>query len=58
MEITWGEVHSLDKFGGCVAGARPDQLWASQQRSLPPAAAPLPLTPEIHTEIHVLLSSL
>lgn len=52
MEITWGEDHSLDKFGGCVAGAGPEQPWGSQQRS-----APLPLTPEIHTEIHVLLFS-
>lgn len=48
MEITWS----------CVSGAGPQQPWGSQQRSLPAAAAPLPVTPEIHTEIHVLLSSL
>lgn len=39
MEITWGESYGLDEVAGCDAEAGPEQPWASQQRSLQPAAA-------------------
>ena len=40
MEITWGETYGLDRVAGCVSEAGPERPWASQQRSLQPAAAP------------------
>lgn len=40
MEITWGETYSSDQAAGCAAEAGPEQPWASQQRSLQPAATP------------------
>lgn len=39
MEITWEEICGLDQVASCVAEAGPEQPWASQQRSLQPAAA-------------------